>query len=232
MPSYEFPWDTGPPAGARPAPPKEQAAEPKPRGRRPNGPGAGPRTASGPDWLYHRLVVSGPGETAEEFAAAARGAGVVPWRLDFAAIEEDVFVRAVSVPAHGRSLSIEGCRILARQFREKVEMRQARAIALVGQSRACPFDLHALLPVPPPVLDLGPLHPDSLRWLATNWGVTDGLRQVAALDAPAPGRRLPKGHAATGWGFFTFGETPSAAIERIGAAWPALRFALQPRPSA
>jgi hypothetical protein len=227
--SYQFPWDTGPLDGERPAPP---AAEPKPRGRRPNGPGAGPRTASGPDWLYHRLVVSGPGGTAEEFAAAARGAGAIPWRLDFAAIEEDIFARAVSVPASRRSLTVEGCRILARQFREKVEMRQARAIALAGKSLACPFDLHALLPVPQPVLDRGPLHPDALRWLRTHWGVTDGLRQVAALDTPGPGRRLPEGHAAIGWGFFTFGETPSAAVGRIGAAWPALRFALQPRPSA
>ena len=47
-----------------------------------------------------------------------------------------------------RKLTVEGCRILARQFREKVEARQARAAALVGHSFACPFDLHALLPVP------------------------------------------------------------------------------------
>ena len=85
---------------------------------------------------------------AKTFAAAARGAGVTPWRLDYAAVEEDVFVRAVSQPASQRNLTVEGCRILARQFRERVEMRQARAVALVGHSFLCAFDLHALLAVP------------------------------------------------------------------------------------
>jgi hypothetical protein len=43
---------------------------------------------------------------------------------------------------------VEGCRILAQQFRERIEARQARAVALVGHSLACSFDLHILLPVP------------------------------------------------------------------------------------
>lgn len=232
--TFQYPWETEPAPLAPRVPPDAAADKPKPRGRRPAAAvrAAFPVTGSRPDWLYHRLIVDGPGETVEKFAAAARGAGVIPWRLDFAALEEDIFLRAIAQPANRRSLTIEGCRILARQFREKVEMRQARALALVGQSRACPFDLHTLLPVPRSILDLGPFHPEALRWLATDWGVTDGLRQVAVLEKPALGRRLPKGHAATGWEFFTFGETPSAAIERIGAQWPALRFALQPRPAA
>jgi hypothetical protein len=45
-------------------------------------------------------------------------------------------------------------------------------------SLACPFDLHVLLPVPEPILMLGPTHPNALAWLSTNWGVTDRLRQV------------------------------------------------------
>ena len=106
----------------------------------------------------------------ETFAAAARGSGITPWQLDYAAIEDDIFVRAVSQPASRRSLTVEGCRILARQFREKVEARQVRAAALVGRSAACPFDLHALLPVPPAILLLGPTHPTALSWLAAHWG--------------------------------------------------------------
>jgi hypothetical protein len=57
-------------------------------------------------------------------------------------------------------------------------MRQARAAALVRQSFACPFDLHALLPVPASILVLGPSDPAALAWLAAHWGVTDRLRQV------------------------------------------------------
>ena len=166
----------------------------------------------------------------DAFAAAARGAGVTPWQLDYAAIEDDIFALAVSQPAGRRSLTVDGCRILARQFREKVELRQARAAALVGSSFACPFDLNVLLPVPQRILLLGATHPDALAWLATHWGVTDRLRQVSVRDGATTGRRLPKGHAVIGYGFFTAGETPDTAITAIAVRWPALRFRLQPRP--
>lgn len=166
----------------------------------------------------------------ETFAAAARGSGVTPWRLDFADLEEDIFVRAVSQPRE-RKLTVDGCRILARQFRERVEARQARAAALVGQSRACPLDLHVLLPVPEAILQLGPTHPSALAWLAAHWGLTDRLRQVVVRDKATTGRRLPKGHAVIGYGFFTHGETPHAAITQLAARWTALRFSLVPRPA-
>jgi hypothetical protein len=159
---------------------------------------------------------------------------VIPWQLDFAAIEEDVFVRAVSVshPAHrDKKLTVEGCGVLARQFRERVEARQARAAALVGHSLASPFDLHALLPVPDTILLLGPTHPTALSWLAAHWGVTDRLRQVSVRDKATAGRRLPMGQAVVGYGFFTFGEMPQAAIDAIAPGWPALRFQLVPRPA-
>jgi hypothetical protein len=163
--------------------------------------------------------------------AAFAGAGVTPWWLDFAAIEEDVFIRAVAQPASTRRLTVQGCRILARQFRERVEARQARAMALIGQSLACPFDLHTLLPVPESVLPLGPVHPAALAWLVTHWGVTDRLRQVVAREKATAGRRLPNGHTAIGYGFFTAGETPLAAIKQISARWPTLAFLLVPRPA-
>jgi hypothetical protein len=65
--------------------------------------------------------------------------------------------------------------------------------------------------------------------------VTDRLRQVTLLKRPKPGRRLPKGHAVTGYGFFAGGngiggETPTVAIATLGARWPSLRLRLQPRP--
>ena len=102
---------------------------------------------------------------------------------------------------------------------------------MVGHSRACPFDLHALLPVPEAILKLGPTHPDALAWLAAHWGTTDRLRQVTVREKPSTGRRLPTGHAVIGYGFFTAGETPQAAIAQLAARWPALRFVLQPRPA-
>jgi hypothetical protein len=228
MTLFQYPWDI-------PAVPKASdetaAPNPKPRGRRPASARAVP---SGPDavidCLYHHLTVSGPAEDLTRFAAAARGSGITPWWLDGAAIEEDIFVRAVSVPARRRSLSVAGCRILARQFRDRFEAHHARTASLIGRSLACPFDLHVLLPVPPAILQLSPADPAALAWLRQHWGTAGRLRQVEVRADATTGRRIPRGHAVIGYGFFTGGDTPRVAVDRLATAWPALRFALVPRP--
>jgi hypothetical protein len=226
-----FPWDlpVTPVLPSADPDPDAPAARPKRRGRRPAAPIPAAVAQDTADWWFHHLTISGAAAMVDAFAAAARGSGITPWQLDYAAIEEDIFVRAVSQPASRRSLTVEGCRILARQFREKVEMRQARAAALVGQSLACPFDLHALLPVPAAILLLGPTDPAALSWLTAHWGVTDRLRQVSLRDKATTGRRLPTGHAVIGYSFFTHRETPQAAIDQLAARWPTLRFVLQRR---
>ncbi len=231
MLAWAYPWDTSA-VPATPSGPALSDERPLKRGRRP---AAVTRSvvaaAPAPSWLYHHLMVSGPAETVAAFAAAAHGAGVIPWQLDCAAIEEDVFIRAVSQPPGRRTLTVAGCRILARQFRERVEARQARAAARVGHSQACPFDLHTLLPVPASILQLGPSHPEALAWLTAHWGLTDRLRQVVARPKPTTGRRLPQGHAVVGYGFFTAGETPHVTVAQLAQRWPALRWTLQPRPA-
>jgi hypothetical protein len=172
-------------------------------------------------WLYQHLTVSGPAEAVASFAEAARGSGIVPWRLDAARVEEDIFNLAASQPGAIRSLTIEGCRILTRQFRERVEDRAARAAARVGRSRTCPFDLHALLPVRAHVLELGLTHPQAQAWLKQHWGLTDSPRQVAERPRATAGRRLPCGHQVIGYNFFTAQETPQAATVELGRRWPA-----------
>ena len=226
-----FPWDVERPPVA-PSPESDPpVAQPKRRGRRPAALIRVTAADSAPDWLYHHLTISGPAEPVEKFAAAARGAGITPWRLEGSDIEDTVFNLAVSQPARDRNLTVEGCRILARQFRDRVEAHQARAAARVGSSLACPFDLHTLLPVPEAILQLGPDHPQALAWLAAHWGVTDRLRQVTIRSKVSTGRRLPTGHTVMGYGFFTSGETPHVAITRLGADWPGLRFRLMARPA-
>ena len=228
---FQYPWDTEPAPVITPAPDSLES-KPKPRGRRPASVTRAAAVARipAPAWLYHHLTVSGPAECVETVAMAARGSGITPWQLDGFEVEETVFTLAVSQPARHRNLTVEGCRILARQFRERVEARQARAAALVGQSFACPFDLHTLRPVPEAILQLGPIDPAALAWLAAHWGVVDRLRQVRVRDKATAGRRLPRGHAVIGYGFFTAGDTPRAAIDHCAKRWPAVRFALVPRP--
>jgi hypothetical protein len=202
----------------------------KRRGRRPT---AVTNTSANvaPAWLWHHLTITGPAADVAAFAEAARGPGVTPWHLDYAEIEEDIFHRAVAARGGRDGLSIDGCHMLAGQFRQRIEARDARATALVGQSRACPLDLHVLLPIPEEILQLGPTDQKSLAWLTRHWGTRDALRKIVERPNPSSGLRLPAGHAVISHGFFTAGETPRVAIDQFGARWPALRFVLTPRPA-
>ena len=133
-------------------------------------------------------MITGPDADLAALRTAASGAGTVPWQLDFDRVEEDLFhllavppapAGALSAPA--RSLSLAGARILAGQLRDAAARRHALAIAQVGHSRACPFDLQALIPVPDAMLRRGPDDPAALAWLWTHWGTTQTLRHVAVV---------------------------------------------------
>jgi hypothetical protein len=232
-----FPWQPDPASVPAQTPSLPPAPAPRRRGRprrlaseRSSGPSPeGGTAAPKPDWLYHHLTISGPAAAVADFAAAARGAGVIPWQVDFARIEEDVFNLAASQPAAERRLPIAGCRVLARQFRQRVEAHHAKANSRIDISRACPLDLHTLLPIPPAVLGLGASDPAALAWLAEHWGTIDRLHQVHERAKPRPGRRLRAGHSVIGYAFFTRADSPDAAMMRLGARWPTLRFVLQRR---
>jgi hypothetical protein len=222
---FRTPWAPAPLAPTLPATPPSPS---KPRGRRPVAQAATVVAAS--PWLYHHLTISGPSDEVAAFAEAARGAGIVPWRVEAARLEEDIFNLAASQPGAIRSLTVEGCRILARQFRDRVEDRAAQAAARVGRSRACAFDLHSLLPVPAAILELGLNHPAARSWLKQHWGLTDSPRKVAERPHATAGRRLPGSHRVIGYGFFTPQETPEVAVAQLRLRWPTLRFMLRPRP--
>jgi hypothetical protein len=176
------------------------------------------------DWLRHRLAVTGPAADLAAFRQAAAGAGIIPWSLDLESLEEDWF-HLLARPDH-QELSLPGARILAGQLRGAVEHRHALAIAQVGRSRACPFDLHALVPVPVEILRLGPDHPDGLAWLWQHWGTTEPLRHVAPSKvAPEP---LPAGQQALHLTFWSADWTPWRAFQQVGTDWPTLRMDVQP----
>jgi hypothetical protein len=182
------------------------------------------------DWLYHRLTIAGPQGEVAAFRAAARGAGVIPWHLDLDRLEEDCFHLLVSPPApQRRTLSLAGARIVAGQLRDAVGRRHDLAGARVGRSRACPLDLHALVPVPDALLRLGPDDAASLVWLWEHWGTTQALRHVAEDTAVSgAGRDRPPGDAACRITFWSADWTPWRALAGIAARWPALRFDTSP----
>jgi len=190
-----------------------------------------------PDWLHHRLTISGPPDAVAAFKRAAAGAGIIPWQYDLERMEEDFFHLLVAAAAAGsvgqprRQLSIAGARMFARQLREAVGHRHDVAVRAVGASSTCPFDLHALVPVPAPVLAVGPDEPQSLAWLWEHWGTTEALRRVTDQSGdPAAGKAEPRSPEPDRWqlSFWSADWSPWRALRHLGLQWPALRFACRP----
>ena len=188
------------------------------------------------DWLYHRLSIVGPTADLADFRVAAAGSGTVPWYLDLDRMAEDIFhllvappIRAGSLVPPVRSLSLTGARILADQLCAAAARRHALAVGRVGHSRACPFDLHALIPVPNSVLRCGPDGPAALDWLWSHWGTTQPLRHVEEVVVGATMRAWSAaGEGAWAVAFWSADWTPWRALAQMTTRWPALRFDMRP----
>jgi hypothetical protein len=171
------------------------------------------------DWLRHDFVVTGPPAEIAAFRTAAEGAGAIPWQYPDLDLDEEDRVHALVHPPDGSpGLRLAAARVLARQLRGAVEVHQGRVAAAAGRSRLCPFDLHALLPVPVSVLHLGPDDPRSIVWLRSHWGVIRALRHVR-LRADPPDRRLRRS-ARLRYEFWSADWTPWAALVALRKAWP------------
>jgi hypothetical protein len=179
------------------------------------------------DWLRHELVITGVPSELAAFEAAAAGAGAIPWEYPDLDLEEEDRVQALVQPPDGsRGLDIDSARVLARELREAIFDHQQKIVAAVAQSRACPFDLHKLLPVPSEILQLGPDHSASLSWLQTHWGTTRPLRHVQRLaDKPVATKRKT---VRLRLEFWSADWTPWAAFAAIRKAWPTLGFDIRP----
>ena len=88
--------------------------------------------------------------------------------------------------------------------------------------------LHALVPVPPAILQRGADHPDALAWLWTRWGTTDALRRVTVEPNPALRTSLPAGTASLRISFWSADWTPWRALAVVKDRWPMLGFELRP----
>ena len=128
-------------------------------------------------------------------------------------------------------MSLAGARIVAGQLRDAVARRHELAASRVGHSQACPFDLHALVPVPGEILRRGPDDPASRAWLWAHWGTTQALRHVTAETAVAGQERRRQSVAGAGdmrLSFWSADWSPWRALAQIAARLPALRFDLRP----
>jgi hypothetical protein len=194
---------------------------------------AAPMRLAHTDWLHHRLAIIGAPDQLAAFRRAAAGAGIIPWQLDLGRVEEDVFHLLAAPPSsQPRTLSVAGARVLAEQIREAVGRRHERAVARVGASQACPFDLHALVPVPDAILRLGPDDPVATAWLWEHWGTTQALRHVAEdiVTRQEVWRRtvLAADQDAIHVTFWSADWTPWRALEVLAERWPGLCFDVRP----
>ena len=122
-------------------------------------------------------------------------------------------------PVEGaRAISVPGTRILARRLGDAVDHQRALTRRLTDHS--CPLDLHRLLPVPEPILRLGPDEPVAQAWLRSHRGTPRPLRHVRAL--PALGDRRRRQTSQMRVEFWSADWSPWQALRRLRQAWPML----------
>ena len=107
------------------------------------------------------------------------------------------------------------------------------AVARVGHIRACPLDLHALVPVPAELSCFSaPTTRTPSAWLWQHWGTHAGAAPRGAGHGHLPGHRRQSwsvGEDRLQLSFWSADWTPWRAFERIRADWPTLWFDLQPQ---
>ena len=186
-------------------------------------PWAPPLALATPDWLAHTLTVTGPADRVAAFRAAAAGPGLPPYQ-DRARLEEDVMHALLAPPPVLRKISVAGARILAGQIGARIEAQASRA---AGRGAMSPLDLHALLPVSPPLWGLPPDDPRLTAWLWRHWGTTWPLRHVEEAQVSDPDLlAVPAGQTICRYRFWSADWTPWAALAAIRAMWPDLGFAV------
>lgn len=183
-----------------------------------------------PEWLPHRLTVTGPAMELADFRMAACGPGTIPWHVDYDRLEEDWVNGMLTPPPAERGISLEGARILARQLRERLELQDSHAAEAAFGSTRCPLDLHLLVPIPDRLLQRGQDDPAVVAWLWENWGTTWALRGVDEI-ACEPKIALPADHTAIAYCFWSADWTPWRALASIRARWSSINFHISVRAS-
>ena len=188
-------------------------------GARDTGLGIGePLALADPEWLAHRLVITGPADDVAGFRAAARGTNAAPWHLDLDAEEARLFAPMAGAGADAR--------VLARELREVLAARHDRVLTGWAGPGACPLDLHRLVPIPHAILQHGEHDPAARRWLWAHWGTTRPLQQVRVVPGQED-RRLRRS-AKLSLAFLAADWTPWQAIRRVRQDWPRLVFDVRP----
>jgi hypothetical protein len=127
-----------------------------------------------PDWIAHRLEVTGPDKALQDFIMKAQGPGYLDWR--WPAGEDREYWAAVIL--RGGAPSPAAAERLAARYAEYLWWTQAQAQDAVDRGELlAPLDLHALRPVPRKVLRAG-WREEGRDWMWRHWGTCLPLRRV------------------------------------------------------
>jgi hypothetical protein len=179
-----------------------------------------------PEWLPHRLTVTGPSADLATFRVAARGSGHIAWTSDTGRDCEAWTAQLLALSARRPDLSAESARGIAREMRELIEALDLAAADARGD-RQCPFDLNALVPLPSDLLRRGPDDPSVVVWLWHHWGTTWMLRGAEEVSTGLAEILLPEGHEALCVEFWSADWTPWHALAAVRSRWPTLSLHLK-----
>ncbi len=196
-----------------------------------SGPGADPDILAlpNPEWLPHRLMVTGSIADLAAFRRAAAGPGSIPWIADYDRMEEDWGHGLLAPSPALRGISVEGARVLTRRLREVVAVIATQADEAAYGDVSCPLDLHRLVPVPGRMLRLGPDDPVAIAWIWQHWGTTWALRGVEEVPVDGAEGPIAAGLAATTYRFWSADWTPWRAISSMRSRWSPLTFTVSVR---
>jgi len=182
-----------------------------------------------PEWLAHRLTVSGPEAELAAFRRAAAGPGTIPWLPDHDRLEEDWGHGLLAPSPAMRGISVEGARVLTRRLREIAAVIETRTIEASYSDRGCPFDLNSLVPVPDRILRLGPDDPVAIAWLWEHWGTTWALRGVEEAPPDDAPHAVATRVAVIAYRFWSADWTPWRAIAAMRSRWSSIIFRVSVR---
>ena len=175
--------------------------------------------ASGPEYIWNRLEVSGPDELLYDFIGAASGPGFVDWRPEWHSVYEQIYFEAV----RGGAPTREAAEHLARKLRDILWRRhEEERTRAEMDSHGVPLDLNALIPIPVRVLRKGFVEAGQ-EWMWANWGIRWPIRRVMfAIE-----RRDISGKPVAVFRFLSEDWSPWIALLHMRERWPELRFEMK-----
>lgn len=177
-----------------------------------------------PDWLFHRLEVTGPDKALQDFIMAAQGPGFIDWT--WPPSEEREYWSAIAL--RGGAPSPAAADRLARRYADYLwwAIADARTDADCGYTIA-PLDLNVLQPIPRKILRAGWRHA-GMEWCWQHWGTALPLRKVTFRFEHRPQRHKDGIEVVAVYEFASADWSPWRALASWRRGSNALTFKLTP----